>query len=88
MSNEFLGLNETRTGMAGILLDEYQGTYRLVQGFQSNNPDFKDKPKMNFCYPSMANDEVGKTAVPMGVSLGDSKEEAIKTLKDLIFKLS
>jgi hypothetical protein len=75
----FIKTGEVDSGDLGIILSKYDNKFQLVQAFQSED---YDEAKMNFCFPAYGQ-KSGKTAVPMGVTLG-RKKAAVKLLKSII----
>lgn len=62
----------------GILLDEYNGRYSLVQARQGESKVF-----VQWCKPKQGDDKYASKDLPLGVRLG-SKDEAVKILKNFI----
>ena len=69
----------------GILVDEYNGDWSLVQARQGQD----GKTYMQWCYPQKHGDERGPMdrSVPWKIKLGNSKEEAVMKLRELAAKI-
>jgi hypothetical protein len=62
-----------------IILDEFNGEYSLIAGQVNNQNDVFPK----WAFPQTKDRQPGKKAIPVKVSLGDRKENAIKFLRQL-----
>ena len=62
------------TDKGGVVLDEYNGRYSLVQGREYNGNVYK-----NWCFPLFGQSASDKKS-PIKIELGNSKEEAVANL--------
>jgi len=65
-----------------VILNEYKGELSLCSGNARGDDVF-----MRWCFPQAKDREPGKKSIPWKVTIGESKEQAIETLKWAIAQL-
>ena len=81
---KFIALKDNDYG-EGVLLNEYKGSFSLVTARKK-----KDEVYMEWCFPQKrdGSKEPMDKSLPWKVTIGGSKEEAIETLKTLMYSLA
>jgi hypothetical protein len=64
-----------------IDINEYNGSYSLVSGRESKDGD---KLFLQWGFPQTKDRTAGPKAVPWKIKIGESKDEAIATLRELL----